>query len=253
MQSRKIQILWRFAALFLGITALTINLINASLNGNVYLQVFYFTFQTNLFVTVNFAVLLIKTAHQIKKEGIIGKAASNNHCYETAVTLYIFITFLVFWFVVAPMVVMGKNLEIRLTPLYFVNNFLIHALMPFMSVVDWVMLCPHGGLNKKCAFKWLTYPVLYGAILLLRALLCGTFKILSDGTKLYYPYPFLEPVFISKLKICQNGLSPYVVLVFVYISLFVFFYVFGRFTISLDNVLAKEESLLNKNSVKKCR
>lgn len=254
MQKNSIQIIWRFSALFLGIIALTINLINASFYGDSSLQLFYFTFQTNLFVTINFAVLTAKNIYYIKHKRI-DKSLNNNHSTVTAITLYIFITFLVFWLVVAPMAVLGNNLEIHLTPLYFVNNFLVHALMPFMAIIDWVMFCPHGGLNKKCAFFWLIYPLLYGASLVFRAFFCGPFKILSDGTKLYYPYPFLEPLFILRLEVCQKGLSPYVVLVFVYIFLVMIFYVLGRLTIALDYSLAQEETTKNtaKNPIKKCR
>lgn len=61
------------------------------------------------------------------------------------------------------------------------DNIVLHYIMPMAVLVDYLLDPPTRGLGWPTALTWLTYPLLYIGITLLRGLLTD-----------WYPYPFLN-------------------------------------------------------------
>ena len=105
-----------------------------------------------------------------------------------AVTLWILITGLVAHFVTHHGVNPLPGLVHGAPATLLANRsiFLLHYVMPVMAVLDWVAFGPHGAARWRDLPRWLSFPLAYGVISVIRAVL---FPSVPDR----YPYFFLDP------------------------------------------------------------
>jgi hypothetical protein len=66
------------------------------------------------------------------------------------------------------------------------SRFLMHYVIPFMVLVDWIVFGPHGIVRWRDALWWLLFPLAYGVISIVRGQL---FPFVPDR----FPYPFFDP------------------------------------------------------------
>jgi len=66
------------------------------------------------------------------------------------------------------------------------SPFLMHYVIPFMVLVDWIVFGPHGIVRWRDALWWLLFPLAYGVISIIRGQL---FPFVPDR----FPYPFFDP------------------------------------------------------------
>ena len=136
----------------------------------------YFTVQSNLFLSVFFATLLVRTLRGRDVEGTFLAAVKG------AVTLYILITGTVFNLLLAnpasPFYQQQKESH------YTWDSVLLHVVTPLMALLDWLLFGPRGALRPRHAALWLAYPLAYLAFALIRG------AVVTSGTR--YPYPFLD-------------------------------------------------------------
>ncbi|MEU0569057.1 Pr6Pr family membrane protein [Nonomuraea sp. NPDC005983] len=100
-----------------------------------------------------------------------------------AVTLYLVITGLVAHFFLMrganPLPLLGGGVR-------QVGNFLLHYVTPVMALVDWLAFDRTRRPRWADPARWLAFPLLYGAFVLIRA------SLLPETTARRYVYPFLN-------------------------------------------------------------
>ncbi len=150
----------------------------------------YFTLQTNIFSTVLFGVLLLKSIiHWVKhKEAEI---AYINPTLHFACTMYITITMVVYWLVLTPITGLPQNTVL------WMDGLCLHALTPILAILDSLFFAKHGKVQQKAIPKLLIYPILYYISVVIVAHLIKepyyTLKLNGKVIELLYPYPFLDP------------------------------------------------------------
>lgn len=136
----------------------------------------YFTVQSNLFLSVFFAALVVRPLRGADVEGAFLASVKG------AVTLYIVITGTVFNLLLAnpasPFYQQQKESH------YTWDSVLLHVVTPLMTLLDWLFFGPRGALRPRHAALWLAYPLAYLAFALVRGI------VVTSGTR--YPYPFLD-------------------------------------------------------------
>src|SRR4051812_38806133 len=65
--------------------------------------------------------------------------------------------------------------------LQFVDDELLHSVIPFLFILYWLMFVPKSELKWKDVLFWLIYPLIYLICILIRGALSG-----------FYPYPFIN-------------------------------------------------------------
>lgn len=127
----------------------------------------FFTVESNIFAA---AVLLIGAVMAAK-----GKSAGWLALLRGAATLYMVTTGIVF-------AVLLSGLEAQFLTAVPWDNTVLHYIMPFAVLVDWLLDPPHIRIGLKQALWWFVYPVAYLAYTLIRGPIAN-----------WYPYPFLNP------------------------------------------------------------
>jgi len=152
----------RLAILAVGWSSIVINLISTA-----DLEVFfsYYTHQSNLIVLVWVSIAIIFQELKPDQKFFSG-------IVRGAITLYIFITFLVF----VTLLETGTS-----TGIYAYTNFGLHYYLPLAMLVDWILTESHREYKWKYCIIWFVYPLFYVSYVTIRGLLTGS-----------YPYLFLD-------------------------------------------------------------
>ena len=198
-------------------------------------QLYYFTMQTNFFVLFMFLFLVVKTIIQIAKEGKTGVVAHINESLQLFVTFGITVTFLGYVVLLTGMgfTMAGVGVSPAKQTMYEAGNWLVHIIVPFMCIADWVMFMPHGNVKNKSVAYWLIYPLIYMVILAIRATVTKdpVFVIASKNgvpVKSLYPYFFIA---FENFEAWQTTL--------ILIALVLFFILFALLYILIDKKIAK--------------
>lgn len=150
----------------------------------------YFTLQTNIFSVLLFGYLAGKTLvrHGKTKKWELVQAP---HSLHLACTVYITITMLGFWLVLAPLTGINPH------PALLLDTVLLHTVTPLLAICDYLLFARHGGLSNREIFKWMAYPVGYLLSVAVISRLIETpyysFRLEGQLVELWYPYPFLDP------------------------------------------------------------
>jgi hypothetical protein len=102
-----------------------------------------------------------------------------------------------------------------------VADLLLHDLVPPAYVACWALLLPKGRLPFTTAFRWLAFPAVYFACVLLNGTWTGR-----------YPYPFLNVARFGYPAVLRNG-----------VVLLVIFLVLGLALVALDRALHRRRAL----------
>ncbi len=137
-----------------------------TLAGSIVQLTSYFTILTNVLVALSLtAVLLIPKT-------VVGRFFSKIST-ATAIAVYITIVCLVY------------NLVLRqfwnAKSVFKTNDELLHVVVPFLYVLNWLFLLPKTGLVWKQLPGWLLFPLGYLVYIIIRGALTG-----------YYPYFFVD-------------------------------------------------------------
>lgn len=145
----------------------------------------FFTIESNILAAI---VLLVGSSFALRKH--------SNTLWDLvrgAATVYMAMTGIIY-------ALFLSGLEVSLqTTIPWVNTVL-HYLMPFVMVVDWLINPPRSRISLKRALLWAIYPVAYVAYSLIRGHFVG-----------WYPYPFLNvadhgyaSVFVTSIVIAMG-------------------------------------------------
>ena len=190
-------LLFRTLGLFIGITAITLQLFTNKIIGKGFMSnhvLAYFTLQTNIFTTLIFLYLVGKTIYLACKTKEL-EIAHMKESINLAFTYYITITMLGYWILLAPTVGLGDD------GLSISNTLFLHTFTPLMAIFDVILFLNHGKINKRDAFIWLLYPVIYLISVIIIANTSNIpyykFPIGDKVISLMYPYPFLDPQVVT--------------------------------------------------------
>lgn len=148
----------------------------------------FFTIQSNIFAAL-FLIYFGITNNQSAKLSIV----------RGAVTLYMLMTGVIF-------AVLLSGLEnVRLTAVPW-DNLVLHYIMPFVLVCDWLLDPPKSKIPLKAIGLWALFPIVYVVYTLIRG------SIVS-----WYPYPFLNPSTSSYLQV---GIISLIIAMFVILAAF---------------------------------
>lgn len=157
----------------------------------------YFTILTNILVACYFTVQILN----LKTLGFLKTNTS-----LTAITAFILVVCLVYQFVL--------RFIWEPTGWQFVIDELLHTLIPIYVLVYWFFYVKLSGFNPRHLVKWLLYPFIYFAFVLLRGHFSG-----------FYPYPFINAQEIGYSKV----FGTFIVLSVVVMMVMALLYLLARF------------------------
>ena len=126
-----------------------------------------FTIHSNVIVTIIFTISLFVLFVK-KKENHMMDLCKN------AALIYMIVVLSTYHFILSSG---GEYAGIRT-----ITNFTLHYLIPILVLLNWIFFEEKKWYRYKIIFYWLAFPILYGAISLIRGM--------YDG---FYPYFFLNP------------------------------------------------------------
>jgi hypothetical protein len=126
----------------------------------------YFTLTTNLLVAITCVTLLI--APNSRLGGFLGRQKT-----LTATTSYILIVGIIY------------NILLRIIwkpeGLQLIVNELLHAVIPILFLIYWLVFVRKDGLKWNDVWAWLLYPLIYTVYVFIFGAITG-----------FYPYPFID-------------------------------------------------------------
>ncbi|MDR1231133.1 MAG: Pr6Pr family membrane protein [Spirochaetaceae bacterium] len=150
-----------------------------------------YTIQSNILVVIFFGILLVKTLIKNKNGEKAPVSPEKPFGFfprlSMVVAFAIFVTMLIYWFVLAPLSVQGSGVR----QLLALENLAVHLITPLLMLVDYILFTKRGMLKKYDMLLCTVIPYTY----LLEALTLGltrTVRYDSIGNNSYYPYIFLD-------------------------------------------------------------
>lgn len=169
MNKRYATFLYRISFSLITIVAIIVQFVSSSDRPNFSPVNFFsfFTIESNILAA---GILLIGAFLALRKK----RTGASWDLIRGGATLYMAMTGIIY-------ALFLSGLEVSLqTTIPWVNTVL-HYIMPFVMVIDWLIDPPSGRVPLKKALLWVMYPLVYVAYSLIR----GHF---TD----WYPYPFLN-------------------------------------------------------------
>ena len=138
---------------------------------------FFFTVQSNIFIIGMALIFLINEVVQLfTKKSFINEVFRK---VKYVATVAITVTFLVFFTMLAPL--MGVDYLLSF------NNFSLHAIVPILAIVDFILFDIDIHLTYKNSLIATIAPICYVIFVYV-----GSIFKLQYGENLYYPYFFLD-------------------------------------------------------------
>ena len=235
LNNRLVVAIWRTIAVFLSLAGL---IIIFSLGDTFWKTISFFTVQTNIFVFLHLITLLVLTYIQIFKKGLKGKCKGYNSFLQLAIVLFITITFSVFATLLSG-IKFDMGGDVVKEKWAIGGNYLVHYIVPIMTIIDWILFIPHGKIKYNKAFLLIIYPLAYYGMIIIRAIFGPPIYKNLQGMPSDWPYPFLD-FSIHGWKI------PFIVIAFVG-----FILVLGFVFIFFDKILKPKKKKIDTNKIKK--
>lgn len=152
-----------------------------------YIRAGFFCYYTNLsnLLVVVYELLLGASGHD--PHGALYRALSSPTVALT-MTLCIYVTHLIFHWVLVPTAKKYGEDGLRALGAGTFGNVWVHYIIPWLTVLQWLLWQDKSGLTLKSALYWLLLPLVYCAFAMLRA---KSGKPIGRTNDLY-PYPFLD-------------------------------------------------------------
>lgn len=146
----------------------------------------YFTILTNIIVATYFTLKLFGNSQKTENSGII-----------TAITIYILVVGLIYQGI----------LRSTWSPVGIqkIVDELLHTIIPFLALLFWIFIANKKDLSYKLIPRWIIYPLLYLAFILIRGKFAG-----------FYPYPFIDVITLGYSKVLTN--SFFILIFFIVLS-----------------------------------
>lgn len=139
----------------------------------------FFTILTNLLVALAAIGAALPPAHR-------WHAIAQRAGLRAAVTLHILVVALIFHLLLSDMVRPGFS--------GWLGNMLVHQIVPVGWLFCWCAFGPHGGIDRRAPLRWMAYPLLYAAWVLILGAMGG-----------WYPYPFMDVAALGYPLVLRNA------------------------------------------------
>jgi hypothetical protein len=146
-----------------------------------------YTIQSNILTAVFFGILLVRTVRRMPDGGKGPVSSMKPYSFfprlSAFITFAIFVTMLVFWFILAPGMTTRSLLAL--------DNLAVHLITPLLMLADYLLFTERGKLKKYDPLRCAIIPYAY----LLEAVTIGLTRSVrydSLGNPSYYPYMFLD-------------------------------------------------------------
>src|SRR5690625_2708814 len=126
-----------------------------------------FTIHSNIIVTITFIVSTIVLLEKKKESRTLDLC-------KNAALIYMIVVLSTYHFILSGG---GEYSGPRI-----ITNFTLHYLIPMLVLLNWIIFEEKKRYSYKLIIFWLAFPILYGAISLIRGMFDG-----------FYPYFFLNP------------------------------------------------------------
>lgn len=138
---------------------------------------FFFTVQSNIFIITMALIFLVnEVVVLVTKKSFVNETLLR---IKYVATVAITITFLVFFTMLAPLLGVDYLLSF--------NNFSLHAIVPILAIIDFILFDTDINLTYKNSLIALIAPLCYVIFVYV-----GSIFKLQYGENLYYPYFFLD-------------------------------------------------------------
>ena len=147
----------------------------------------YFTVQSNIWIMI---ISIIYMIYQIKffKNGLIN-IPNWIYNFKFMATVAISLTFLIFTFVLAPLIIKDG----RIDELFSINNFCLHEVTPILSIINFSLFDSNYKFKKNTKFLGLILPIYYFIFSILLKVFSGKpYFISANNTYSKFPYFFLD-------------------------------------------------------------
>ena len=157
-----------------------------------------FVYYTNLSnaVTALYQLLLLLALTLLKDTPF--SAAVTNAAVRFSLTLFIFVTFIIYCFVLAPY--FKKHGTVPKHPARKFSNLCVHYFAPVLAAVQWLLYADKDITLAGC-FLWLTVPLAYFLFVVLRAR--SGVRLIGPRNSLY-PYAFMDLERLGFRKFAAN-------------------------------------------------
>jgi len=154
------------------------------------LQLDMFVYYTNL---SNLLILIYFLLRVVLPRGTALYRFLDTETVFFSVMMAIGLTFLIYHFLLLPQIRATRAAGGELGgPLTF-SSIMAHYVVPWLTILNWVVRAPKARLTYGAAFAWFVIPFSYFAFALIRAPFSGNLS-LTDSP---YPYPFMDPTRIG--------------------------------------------------------
>lgn len=141
----------------------------------------FYTMVSNLLCLVWVALLVIRTARDLRQAGARGTSTPSPRA-SGAVMMAITVTMLIYLVVLVPARFAAGDSDI-----FSLTDNLIHIITPLLVIVDWLLFVPKGSFRWIDPLLWTLIPYAYLVWAFVYGALGGEF---TPGQK--YPYPFMD-------------------------------------------------------------
>lgn len=169
----------------------------------------FYTFQSNIIVTIAYSILIIKTIKNIsdnRQEEITPHLTYGIHEW---VTFTIMVTFIIFAAFLTGYIDMVNPVLRTQTQ---IGSAFVHYVVPLMVIFDYYVHVRNPNSKFRYAFYNLIYPLTYFGFTIIRAQLGGPLQNTFEPNSQYisrYPYPFIdldsleiEEIMLSSIILC---------------------------------------------------
>ena len=186
IKNSKIALIFRFISLIialLGFFSMT-----GLFEGRFHLSsLVYYTMQSNILIIILFLMLTLRTLWEVRNPKY-GNAAFYAR-FEMVCVLNIFITFIVYWVMLAPEhFTMGGS-----DGLWNFGNLAVHGITPLLCLIDYVLFTQPRHLKYRDVYYVCIFPFLYIIVTSIAGLLGYVYYISAyDGLPVRFPYFFFD-------------------------------------------------------------
>ena len=186
IHNRKLALAYRIFAFiiavagFLSMSGLTRGTFNAGI-------MMFYTMQSNLIGIALLGLLIVKTIRDLCEN----KTGRPGYCpqLEMVVSVILFITFLVYWVMLAPRTfMMATDFD-----LWSFGNLAVHGFTPLLVLLDYILFSPPGHLKYRDIYYIAIYPLVYVLFTSIAGFLGYVYYISPvDGLPVRFPYFFFD-------------------------------------------------------------
>jgi hypothetical protein len=147
-------------------------------------RLLYYTLQSNILVLAMFGALAVRTARAITRDGIQGSSSFFERL-SAIVMLSISVTFLLFWTMLAPLMLDSAYI-------FSFSNVQVHTATPLLMMFDYFFFAERGKMKKRDVLLFALIPYVYFAQCTILGFSGVRYYSSNSGESTRFPYFFVD-------------------------------------------------------------